>query len=126
MTGVKPVDAAPVEIRVQRAAGLWGRARGLLGRPAPAPGEALWITPCRQVHTLGMAYAIDVVHLDADARVLSVQTLRPWRLGRFVWRAAGVLETRAGEAQRLQMVPGARVRLIEIDPHATTRRPSEQ
>ena len=102
-----------LELRVRQARGYWGRLRGLLGRPAPAAGQALWIAPCRQVHTLGMGYPIDVVHLDAGGQVLAVATLKPWRLGRYHRRAAGVLELRAGEAERLGLRVGAQPRLIE-------------
>ena len=92
--------------------GFWARLRGLIGRPPPPPEHAVWITPCRQVHTLGMGYAIDVLHLDADGVILQRQTLAPWRLGRWVAGAAGVLELAAGEATRLGLAPGRRLRLI--------------
>jgi uncharacterized membrane protein (UPF0127 family) len=111
-----------VELPAKSAGGPFGRLRGLLGRPPPPAGQALWIAPCRQVHTLGMRYPIDVVHLDREGRVLLVETLEPWRVGRFVWRAGGVLELVAGEAKRLGMTAGATVRLIEVGPHATSKR----
>src|SRR5215210_694276 len=46
------------------AASSWRRMRGLLGRPPLRPGQGLLIVPCRGVHSFGMAYSIDVVHLD--------------------------------------------------------------
>ncbi len=78
----------PVPVRVRPLRSLWERTRGLLGRPAPAPGEGVWLSPCKQVHTVGMGYAIDTVHLDRGQTVLFVQTLKPWRLGRSVAGAA--------------------------------------
>ncbi len=115
----QPSSPEPISVHVWRAETIWARFRGLLARPAPESGCALWISPCRQVHTLGMRYAIDVVHLDADQAVLWVQTLAPWRLGRFVWSAAGVLEMRAGEAIRLGLSRGDRPRLIAMESNAT-------
>ncbi len=82
---------------VETAAGRRGRARGLLGRDSVPAGEALWISPCRQVHTFGMAFPIDVAFLDGTGRVLhTVVGMRPGRLSRIVWRAAGALEAAAG------------------------------
>jgi uncharacterized membrane protein (UPF0127 family) len=43
-----------------------------------------------------MRYAIDVLFLDAQHRVLSARTLVPWRFSHWERRAAGVLELAAG------------------------------
>lgn len=99
---------------VERCASFWARARGLLGRDAPAAGTALWIVPCRQVHTFGMTYAIDVVALDKQGAVLDVRTLTPWRIGPWIWKAYSTLELAAGEAARLGIAIGARPTLQEI------------
>lgn len=107
-------------IRVHDCGGFLGRFRGLIGRERPAAGEALLIEPCRQVHTLFMRYPIDVVHLSRDGEVLAVETLKPWRLGRWVLRSARVLELRAGEAERLGLALGVRPRLIEVEARVTT------
>ena len=107
-------ERGAVEVRAEILDGFWTRLRGLLGRPVPGAGEGVWITPCRQVHTLGMTYPIDVLHLDGAGRVLSTQTLRPWRLGRYVFAAVGVLELRSGEAARLGIEEGVSVRLIGL------------
>jgi len=73
----------------------WTRLRGLLGLSAGdfRNGFGLWITPCRGVHTLGMAFPIDVVYLDRGLNVIHVQSdLRPWRLAPIRARATSVLE----------------------------------
>jgi hypothetical protein len=71
------------------------RARGLIGRPPPPPGEGLLIAHCGAIHTFFMRYPIDAVFLDRDGKpVKTVRNIRPWRL--FVWggfRARSVLET---------------------------------
>jgi uncharacterized membrane protein (UPF0127 family) len=75
------------------------RRRGLVGRPCPALGEALVIDPARQVHTLGMRYAIDVVFCDERWIVVHVvRGLRPWRVTRWVRRARYAVELGAGGA----------------------------
>jgi len=88
-------QGAEPAVRVRRERSVWGRMRGLLGRPPPAPGAGLWLSPCRQVHTVGMRYPIDVVHLDREGRVLLIETLVPWRVGRFVWAGHSVVELAA-------------------------------
>lgn len=73
----------------------WTRFRGLLGRAASdfRNGCGLWIVPCHGVHTLGMAFPIDVVYLDRDSRVIYIQSeLRPWRFAPVRRLAASVLE----------------------------------
>lgn len=86
---------APLAVDVDVAETFAERARGLIGRPAPAPGRGLLIPRCNAIHTLFMRYPIDATFLDREGRVVkSVRNLRPWRL--FVWggwRAAQVLET---------------------------------
>jgi uncharacterized membrane protein (UPF0127 family) len=73
----------------------WTRMRGLLGTSASdfRNGRALWITPCRGVHTLAMAFAIDVVYLDRECTVVHLeQDLQPWRFAPVRLKAASVLE----------------------------------
>ena len=86
---------APLAVEVDVAETFAERARGLIGRPAPAPGRGLLIPRCNAIHTLFMRYPIDATFLNREGRVVkSVRNLRPWRL--FVWggwRACQVLET---------------------------------
>ena len=89
---------APLAVDVDVAETFAERARGLIGRPAPAPGRGLLIPRCNAIHTLFMRYPIDATFLDREGRVVkSVRNLRPWRL--FVWggwRAVQVLEISPG------------------------------
>jgi uncharacterized membrane protein (UPF0127 family) len=87
------------------------RARGLLGRPEPGPGAALWIRPCRAIHTLGMRYPIDVVFLDDRGLVLRVEARVAAYRALSHDGASSVLELRAGECQRLGLRPGERLAL---------------
>jgi hypothetical protein len=83
------------------------RVRGLLGRSTLATGEGLVVRPCNAVHTLGMAFPIDVVHLDVDSRVLRiVANLRPWRLGSVVRGSRVVVELPAGTVTAAGTRPG--------------------
>jgi uncharacterized membrane protein (UPF0127 family) len=56
------------------------RMRGLLGRDGLEPGGGMLLTPESSVHMLFMRFAIDVVFLDRDHKVVGVRhDLRPWR-----------------------------------------------
>ena len=92
---------------IHHAERLSDRLRGLLGKPPPAPGHALLITPCVSVHTAFMRYSIDVVFVDRHGRILKVvEALPPWRTTA-CWRARHTLELAAGEARRVGLVPDA-------------------
>src|SRR5436190_24266638 len=93
--------------RVEVAVTARQRARGLLGKSALAPGCAMWLSPGRSIHTIGMRFAIDVVFLDRDWRVVTIrEAVVPFRLAWGGWRARGVLEFAAGEVARLKIAPG--------------------
>ena len=84
-----------------RTESLWERTRGLLGRKALGVNEALWITPCNSVHSVGMSYALDLVYINKQQEVIKlVQGLRPLRVSAAL-RAHSVIELRAGEVARL-------------------------
>ena len=83
------------------------RRRGLLGRDGIE--GALLISPARSVHTIRMRFPIDVAHLDGDMVVLSIITMKPWRLGRHRHRARHVLEAEAGALRRWGIEPGMQI-----------------
>jgi uncharacterized membrane protein (UPF0127 family) len=73
----------------------WSRLCGLMGKSAGefGDGHALWITPCRGVHTWGMRFPIDVAYLDTHQVIVHLETgLRPWRFAPIRLRATSVLE----------------------------------
>jgi uncharacterized membrane protein (UPF0127 family) len=76
---------------------IFKRMKGLLGRNSLPPGEALWLRPCKSVHTIGMKFPIDVLFLAKDNRVVGVEeNIPPNRFSAFIFKAAGVLELAAG------------------------------
>jgi uncharacterized membrane protein (UPF0127 family) len=88
------------------------RMRGLLGRDALPEGDALVIRPCTSIHTFFMRFAIDVLFLDGDGRVLrAIPRMRPWRLTRIYPRAACVAECWAGAIEKTGTREGDRVLL---------------
>jgi uncharacterized membrane protein (UPF0127 family) len=80
------------------------RRRGLLGRRGTR--DAFVIPRCRQVHTIGMCFPIDVLWCAADGRVLHTARLAPGRISRWVRRARFVVEAEAGSTQRWHIGTG--------------------
>ena len=65
---------------IQLADELWSRARGFLFRSEPGHGEGMLLSPCQGVHMLGLRFALDIVFIDEQGRVVALYPdLRPWR-----------------------------------------------
>ena len=88
------------------------RRRGLLGIDE---FDGLLVIPrCRQVHTIGMRFPIDVAFCDRDGTVLHVATgMRPGRISRIVWRSRFVVEAAAGAFAEWPLVAGDHMELRE-------------
>ena len=96
----------------------WTRLRGLIGTEKSAfqPGQALWIVPCRGVHTLAMQYALDVVYLDSSGYVVDLQAgVKPWRFTQVHLRAASVLELPSGVIQRSGTLIGDQIEIVQAN-----------
>jgi uncharacterized membrane protein (UPF0127 family) len=78
------------------AATFWQRLRGLHAWPCLPWHTGLLLSPCKAVHTFGLAYAIDVLFIDHQGRVVEcAEALAPGRLA-WNWNAVGVVELPAG------------------------------
>jgi len=80
----------------------------LVGAPLDT-AEGLLIAPCSSIHTFGMRYALDVVFVDREARVLRVCPDVKAARARFAGGAYAVLELRAGVAAQHGLTPGVRL-----------------
>lgn len=87
-------------VEAVRARTFFERARGLIARPRPRPGEGMLIERCNAIHTFFMSYPIDARFIDRGGKVVkTVRGIKPWRfLVWGGWRAVKVLET-ASETQ---------------------------
>ena len=102
------------------AASLWGKFKGLMGRPSLGEGEGLWLPDSNGIHMMFMKFPIDAIFLgqpsadDPLARpVVSVHRgLRAWTgLVPFVRGAHGVLELPVGTIEASGTAVGDVVRL---------------
>jgi uncharacterized membrane protein (UPF0127 family) len=90
------------------------RRRGLLGKQGLEPGEALVLAPCGAIHTAFMRFAIDVVFLARDGRVIKIAAgVAPWRV-RAALRAFAVVEMAAGSALGRAVRPGDVLEVAEV------------
>ncbi len=96
----------------------WTRLRGLIGTDPSSfqAGQALWIVPCRGVHTLAMQFALDVIYLDQTGCAVFVRAgLKPWRVAPVHLRAASVLELPSGVVQRSGTVTGDHIEMVQTN-----------
>jgi uncharacterized membrane protein (UPF0127 family) len=74
------------------------RNRGLLGRARLNDGSALILAPCSSIHTFFMRFAIDVLFVKKDGRVMKMYSALPaWRIA-FAFGAFAAIELPAGAA----------------------------
>jgi uncharacterized protein len=100
----------------------WSRLRGLVGteRSAFQPGQALWIVPCRGVHTLAMRFPLDLIYLDQFNTVISLQQdVQAWRFAPVHLRASSVLELPTGTVRASGTAMGDKIEIV------TANRPEE-
>jgi uncharacterized protein len=107
--------------RVMRADTFLSRLIGLLGRDRLTESEALWIHPCKGIHTIGMSFAIDAIFLDKDLRVVALrENVAPWRATRFFRTATSVLELPAGSIRRGGVSVGDQMGFVQPPDEPTT------
>ncbi len=112
--------ATDLAARLEVAGSLWGKFKGLMGRPSLADGTGLWLPDSNGIHMMFMRFPIDAVFLgrplaeDPQVRpVASVhRDLRAWTgLVPFVRGAHGVLELPIGTIETSGTQTGDLVRL---------------
>jgi uncharacterized protein len=83
--------------KVRKADSFLTRLIGLLKRTTLGPEEALWLTPSKGIHTIGMKFPIDVAFLDKENVVVGmISGLVPYRITAVRLRGHSVLELPKG------------------------------
>jgi uncharacterized protein len=89
------------------------RLRGLMFRRRLSPDEALWLRPCNGVHTFWMLFAIDVIFLDRELKIVKlVESMRPFRMTRPHRAARSVIEMPANTISRTGLKIGDRLEVV--------------
>lgn len=98
------------------------RMRGLLGRPKLDAGTGLWIRPSSGVHTVGMRFAIDVIGLDKNLRVVKLWShLVPYRVTALSWKMHSALELPSGTISNNGVRIGDLLRIMDTSEAITTK-----
>lgn len=83
--------------KIRKADNYFTRLLGLLPKKSLAPGEGLWIVPCKDIHSVGMKFLFDAVFLDKKGLVVHlIESMPPMKLGAFIKTAHTVVELPAG------------------------------
>ena len=100
-------------LHVEEADTFLTRFLGLMGRGRLPQGQGLLLSPCSSVHMCFMRFSIDVLYLDDEGRILKiVPHLRPWIGLSLCPGARAALELAAGEAGRLGLREGMRLKRV--------------
>ncbi len=76
------------------------RMKGLLARKELKQGEALILKPCNSIHMFFMRFAIDVIFVDKNNKVVhAVISIKPFRISNIYWRSVLAIELPTGTVQ---------------------------
>jgi uncharacterized protein len=71
----------------------FARLRGLMGRLRLKSDEGVWVIPSQGVHTIGVLFAIDLIYLDANYKVMHlIENFGTFRIGPVRTSCCSVLE----------------------------------
>lgn len=91
----------------QRADNFFTRFKGLMFVKEIEDNYALHITPCNQIHMLNMRFALDVIYLDQNGRVVKIdENIQPGKICKTVRNAKSVIEMKASAAAKLGINQG--------------------
>jgi len=89
------------------------RMKGLLGRKDFKEGEALVLKPCNSIHTFFMSFAIDVVFVDSNNKVVkAISAMTPFRLSRIYFKARLAIELPVGTISKTTTQPNDLLQLL--------------
>jgi uncharacterized membrane protein (UPF0127 family) len=90
------------------------RMKGLIGRDSIKEGEALFIKPCKSIHTFGMKFKIDAIFLDKENKVIALKKdLKPNRLSPIYLKASSVIELPSGTIDKAEIKIEDKLKFID-------------
>lgn len=96
--------------RIAAADTFFRRFKGLMLTGRLPDGEGLYIRPCTSVHTFFMKYAIDVLHLNEEGRIVGMESsLKPGKWGASIKGTRYVVELPAGTLEKARACIGQTV-----------------
>ena len=110
---IDKVSRQPLSKHLEVTTTFWQRFVGMMFRKNLPAQFAIWIIPCKSIHTMWMRVSIDVFFINKDGEVISIrENIKPWR---FVIAPKGthsVLETVAGS---IQIQVGTILEIVEVE-----------
>jgi uncharacterized membrane protein (UPF0127 family) len=88
---------------VKKADTFMSRLIGLLNKKSIGYDEGLILMRCSSIHCFFMKFTIDAVYLSKDMKVLYIETVKPWKVGKMVKNCAHVLELAEGAAKNISV-----------------------
>ncbi|MDD2211520.1 MAG: DUF192 domain-containing protein [Clostridia bacterium] len=83
------------------------RLTGLLKHQSLAGEAGILLSPCKQVHTIGMKFSIDVIFLSVNDQIVHIEhSMPPGKFSKYVRSADRVLEVKAGLVLKQELKPG--------------------
>jgi len=70
---VNTKDKKVIGDKIELADTFFARFKGLLGRTGLQEGQGILLIPCSSIHCIGMKFAIDVIFMDIDRRVIRIR-----------------------------------------------------
>jgi uncharacterized membrane protein (UPF0127 family) len=102
--------------KVRKADSFLTRLVGLLKRTKLGPEEALWLTPSKGIHTIGMKFPIDVAFLDKGNVVVGIISgLVPYRVTGVRLRGHSVLELPKGTLKKSRTEIGDQLEISLVE-----------
>jgi uncharacterized membrane protein (UPF0127 family) len=94
----------------------WTRFRGLMLRSTLPSGEGIVLLPCGSVHMALMRFAIDVIYLDREQKVVKlVSNLKPYRISFGGRRAHSALELPTGTIKTFSVAIGDEIAFKAVE-----------
>lgn len=85
----------------RRADNFFTRFKGLMFVKEIEDNYALHITPCNQIHMLNMRFALDVIYISENGRVVKIdENVQPGKICKTVKNAKSVIEMKAFAASK--------------------------
>ncbi|MDP4120107.1 MAG: DUF192 domain-containing protein [Bacillota bacterium] len=100
---------------VRVADNFFSRLVGLLSTPSMSDNQGLLIKRCRQVHCIGMRFAIDVVFINKENKIVAIESnLKPGHFSKYYSSAVNVLELNSGVSQKFELCPDMSLSFMDI------------
>ena len=103
-----------IAARALMASAPWTRMKGLLGKKSLPADEAIILKPASSIHTLFMRFALDIIYLDREERIVKlVPNLVPYRFSS-AKGAHSTIEMASGATNGLDLQVGDQLALRPV------------